>query len=74
MLNFTWGCKMKIKNILFIFLVIGIVFLAGCSGSASNDDQQYYGSGGCGVGAPDIDYNDNTDAVEKADDLNSLEM
>ena len=64
---------MKLINIFLIIAVIGMIFLAGCSNSAGNsdDNKQYWGSGGCGV-AP-IDGNNN-EAAEGIDSINNIEL
>ena len=62
---------MKLKILLLMVAVIGILFIAGCSASGSND---YYRSappsgGGCGVAAPAEPVSDVVaGAVEAASD------
>jgi|TARA_B100001971_G_C18086624_1_gene481263 uncharacterized protein YdeI (BOF family) len=61
--------------ILSVFLIIGLFFVAGCSvdGGNSQQPQQQYGGGGCGVGAPSDSGNSEetaSDALEEP--LNNL--
>ena len=55
--------------ILSIILILGLIFVAGCSTDSGNQgqQQQYYGGGGCGVNAPSSG-DSSTELVETVDE------